>query len=200
MKVEAIKGYKFNNIDFAGKKQKKQTQPHVTSPMKAVPVIVLMAMSPINAPLTSAHPIASASPQTEVVANKDKVIQALEIKNASPNYGDCILELISTDGDDSRAEKVALSFKDESDYMEDHYANIYDLQGLCIYQNGFGVSGTGKCQSFYYDNYGDVKHQRASVKEKVTVEISEQFFNFLYQNFGKSLPCVVDKSNIKIFD
>ena len=52
MKVNAINSYKFNNVHFEGKKSKQANRiMNTTTPIKAVPVIVLMAMSPVNAPV-----------------------------------------------------------------------------------------------------------------------------------------------------
>ena len=75
MKVNAINSYKFNNVHFEGKKSKQDNRiMNTTTPIKAVPVIVLMAMSPLNAPLMNAKPVVSAEPQTEISAKQEKVV------------------------------------------------------------------------------------------------------------------------------
>lgn len=52
MHINAINNYRFNNIHYKGKKQNEIQKPvHTSSTIKAIPVAVLIAMSPLNAPL-----------------------------------------------------------------------------------------------------------------------------------------------------
>lgn len=203
MKVNAIESYnRINNINFESKKSSKKEPPshHTTVPIKAVPVIVLMAMSPLNAPISTAQSTQATKPQTEVVTNNEKVLASYIIKNASPKYGDCTMDLISTDGNDTNIEKVALKFKNTSDHKEKHYANIYDLQSLSQYKNGYGISGPGKCKSVYYDNYGNIVGVTNSDENIVNVRITKEFFDFMHQTFGENLTCEINESKIMPFD
>ena len=57
MKINAVDSYRVNNIHFEGKKNKEIQKPvHSANPIKAIPVAVLIAMSPLNAPNTNASP------------------------------------------------------------------------------------------------------------------------------------------------
>ena len=121
MKVNAINGINQSvSFEKRSKRADKAQAQHQTNPMKAVPLAVLIAMSPLNAPAQNASAQTSSATKTEQVAQPaEKVLQALKIENASPRFGDCILELVSTDGDDNFSEKVSLTFDDDS-YFLDH--------------------------------------------------------------------------------
>ena len=59
MKINAINNYRFTNINFEGRKSKEVQKPaHSASPIKAIPVAFLIAMSPLNAPLQAQSPLA----------------------------------------------------------------------------------------------------------------------------------------------
>ena len=126
MKVNAIEGYRVKNLTFESKKGKPTSSHHSTSPMKTVPVIVLMAMSPLNAPVTNARPLTSAQPQTEIASNQEKVIASYSYKNAAfSDKIDCNIHFISTDNDDSTAEKVKLNFISNDEFnTQDDNGNI----------------------------------------------------------------------------
>ena len=66
MKVSAVNSHRLNSLHFEGKKAKEVQKPvHSSNPIKAIPVAVLIAMSPINAPKIDASPVAA---KTEAVA------------------------------------------------------------------------------------------------------------------------------------
>ena len=58
MQINSINSYRFTNINFEGRKSKEVQKPvHSASPIKAIPVAFLIAMSPLNAPLQAQSPL-----------------------------------------------------------------------------------------------------------------------------------------------
>lgn len=109
MKVNAINSYKFNNVHFEGKKSKQDNRiMNTTTPIKAVPVIVLMAMSPVNAPVmpkamaaeSAQYVTAVAQSQQNVIYQRtyttkkgfDVTIQALNTKDNTTNFDKIVLK------------------------------------------------------------------------------------------------------------
>lgn len=207
MKVNAINGINQSvSFEKRNKRADKAQAQHQTNPMKAVPLAVLIAMSPLNAPAQNTSAQANSATKTEQVAQpEEKVLQALKIENASPRFGDCILELVSTDGDDNFSEKVSLTFDDDS-YFLDHSkrftVKIDELKNLAVYENGYAVEGKGNISTCYYDDdYGLSKpkiidEEKRDV-ESLTVEITKEFYDFLYANFKDVFPNKVDLQNKK---
>ena len=104
MRVSAINSYvnqqRCDNIQFQSKKDKREinTPPH-SNPLKAIPLAVLLAMSPLNIQPASAQK-ASAEVTTELMAKKDNVIEILHVKDAcfkSSGNEDVVVEAINRD-------------------------------------------------------------------------------------------------------
>lgn len=202
MKVNSVTGYKFNNnVDFTGKKSKTQQTQHTTNPMKAVPVIVLMAMSPLNAPVTNARPVASAQPQTEVVSKQRKVIASDNYPNPAPDDNvKCIINYISDDGDDDSIEKLQLVFSEMTNIRNKQnelshrlsIVNAIDMStlikrivktvaedGSVTKQNVYYVAGPGTKIVKSIDLDGNIMSRKSDEKDDLKVEITEQFYNDL---------------------
>lgn len=58
MRINSINNYNFANVPFEGcKNNDVQTPVHSANPIKAIPVAVLIAMSPLNAPIQAQNPL-----------------------------------------------------------------------------------------------------------------------------------------------
>lgn len=111
MTIQAISGVKNNgytNVSFEGRKNKSSKNPQITSPMKAVPLAVLVALSPMTT--TNAEQIMRSEKNQNVTeltqtSKKEKVIDK---KTIEVGRNKVIVSSISTDGDDSNFEVVKL--------------------------------------------------------------------------------------------
>ena len=71
-----------------------------------------------------------------------------------------------------------------------------------MYENGYAVEGKGNISTCYYDDdYGLSKpkiidEEKRDV-ESLTVEITKEFYDFLYANFKDVFPNKVDLQNKK---
>ena len=104
MRISAINSYvnqkRYDNIQFQGKKDKREinTPPH-SNPFKAIPLAVLLAMSPLNIQPASAQK-ESAEITTELMAKNDNVIEILRVKDAyqrDEGNRDVVVEAINRD-------------------------------------------------------------------------------------------------------
>lgn len=174
--------------------------------LKAVPLAVSIAMSPLKAPAQNTSAQSSSATKTEQVAQpKEKVLQALRIENPSLLYDYCILELVSTDGDDNFSEKVSLTFHAEDcrlicDFCTEININkIDELKKIAEYKNGYAVEGKGNYTSILCDYEGDYSNPQPKViyeekrdVESMCVAITKEFYDFLYANLKDVFPNKVD--------
>lgn len=117
MQVQAIASVRnYNNVNFEGRVKKEKAEKSVTSPvaspMKAVPLAVLLAMSPLTK--TNAQniiPDVDNANKIELVQGNEKIIKQM---NVDLGNGDIrTISLIDTDGKKKDFEKVMLSKKGE---------------------------------------------------------------------------------------
>lgn len=175
--------------------------------LKAVPLAVSIAMSPLKAPAQNTSAQSSSATKTEQVAQpKEKVLQALRIENPSLLYDYCILELVSTDGDDNFSEKVSLTFHAEDYHVIDFCTTINinkidELKKIAEYKNGYAVEGKGNYTFIICDHEGDYSLSNPQPKviyeekrdvESMCVAITKEFYDFLYANFKDVFPNKVD--------
>lgn len=115
MKISAINNnfISKSNTNFRGKHydNTRGTNPTVTSTVKAVPLAVLLAMSPLNAIDTKAQVMDPAKVYNEQMFKKEgKVISTNTYDNVNSFYDECKVDLISTDGNDATIEDALLTF------------------------------------------------------------------------------------------
>ncbi len=201
MKVNAINSYKFNNVHFEGKKSKQDNRiMNTTTPIKAVPVIVLMAMSPLNAPLMNAKPVVSAEPQTEISAKQEKVVATAEYPNATPNKNmGCTIYFISNDGDDNSAEKVQMVFNIKDNLYDNkklaavrsetkvvemktirkrHILNISE-GGVETHMDAYFLEGPGYNIVSISKLNGEIVSRKTDMKDNQMISITKQFYEDL---------------------
>lgn len=199
MAISAINSVSFrnnyNNIHFEGKKDKPAQHRSMSSSLKAVPLAVLLAMSPLN----------------NVEAQNNRIVVASgTYENATPpsKLGEvepCLVQFVSTDGNNSDAELVSLAFETEKgagSIMVDgkkywahyKYTECVDVDTLEICDvttnypligpkthKEYYVSGNGsKKRSGYYTDSGeyinaDSFYKKGSVKKR----ISKEFYDYL---------------------
>ena len=113
MKVEAIRSY-VNNVNF-GKKVNKEHQvvsrPQ-TSSLKAIPLAVLIAMSPLNTSVQNASAQTSSTTKVEQMmklAEKDQLVGYTIYEKPSVYCNKCLIQLYSLDGSDNY-DRIMLTF------------------------------------------------------------------------------------------
>lgn len=83
MKISALNSYSFNNVNFEGHKKKEVGTPiHKASPAKAIPVTLLIAMSPVNAQIPTGP--REAKQVENIVFCENDTIAEFPFKNATP--------------------------------------------------------------------------------------------------------------------
>lgn len=140
MTIQAISGVKNNgytNVSFEGRKNKSSKNPQITSPMKAVPLAVLVALSPMTT--TNAEQIMRSNVNTvELAQTQDGwKTTVLETKTFKTNRGDLKLELINRKNDDVNANinSIHFEYKDgglhgKLDGREKMEYRLYDDSGV----------------------------------------------------------------------
>ena len=117
MQVSAISGYTNqrvnNNIQFQGKKDKREinTPPH-SNPLKAIPLAVLLAMSPLNIQPASAQNTTSSTVTAETQHKPLVVIATYNYENATPRTRPepCYMEFMGRDINGDDFELLRLNF------------------------------------------------------------------------------------------
>ena len=96
MKINAIENYRLNNIQFESNKNKGIQKPvHSSNPIKAIPVAVLVAMSPLNAPETHAIPLPLQTEITSSVRQKtSRPASFIESKEFHSGHNDCLVGVV----------------------------------------------------------------------------------------------------------
>ena len=93
----------YNNLSFEAKKKNKNHHDTQRSAgfMKSIPLAAIIAMSPMN----------SAQAQNNQYAPEEKIVLQQEYNDGKEKFK---IHYVSTDGDDSNAEKLKLSFSEEN--------------------------------------------------------------------------------------
>lgn len=108
MKISAINNYQFYNVKFEGKKNNYEQKPmHTSNTLKAIPLAVLLAMSPLNMPVVKAQ---NGTPQIDNTEANEKIVDITDYGFGTKNGDPCQIKLISTDDDDESIEKIQLEF------------------------------------------------------------------------------------------
>ncbi len=196
MRISAINSYvnqqRYDNIQFLSKKDKREinTPPHSNS-FKAIPLAVLLAMSPLNIQPASAQK-ESAEVTTELMAKKDNVIEILHVKDACfkrSGNEDVVVEAINRDKSEPGIDCIRLVIK--GDNGSDNDMVIY-LKSLITYlvettpddspKHEFECYGivTGAC--FIRTSNGEYKQ-----KEDFGFMITNSFYRDLKEFLGESI-------------
>lgn len=201
MKVSAVNSHRLNSLHFEGKKAKEVQKPvHSSNPIKAIPVAVLIAMSPLNAPLMNAKPVVSAEPQTEISAKQEKVVATAEYPNATPDKDmGCTIYFISNDGDDNSAEKVQMVFNIKDNLYDNkklaavrsetkvvemktirkrHILNISE-GGVATHMDAYFLEGPGYNIVSISKLNGEIVSRKTDMKDNQIISITKQFYEDL---------------------
>ena len=171
-----------------------QTRPHNAGIVKAVPLAVLIAMSPMTTANAEARPERIQPQKIEYVEiPSDKigdVIYTQEFKEGSRYYGNAVLKVVSTKGDDSEGD-IYISFKDY--YHRDATPLLEELtfkaeanikpEKLIRDKIGYWIEGTGeKSYSIKEEGHEDSWTDPSSAEKtsgKITIQVSKELFYFL---------------------
>lgn len=201
MKVSAVNSHRLNSLHFEGTKAKEVQKPvHSSNPIKAIPVAVLIAMSPINAPLMNAKPVVSAEPQTEISTKQEKVVATAEYPNATPDKDmGCTIYFISNDGDDNSAEKVQMVFNIKDNLYDNkklaavrsetkvvemktirkrHILNISE-GGVATHMDAYSLEGPGYNIVSISKLNGEIVSRKTDMKDNQMISITKQFYEDL---------------------
>ena len=215
MKVEAIRSY-VNNVNF-GKKVNKEHQvasrPQ-TSSLKAIPLAVMLAMSPLNAvqAQNKAENTNSATKTEQVYEDKELLVLEHPDALAFSKGCTCVLSFISNDGDDNNVEKVKLKFKKSTPFSAydsriksdklSHWMLMIDLDSIYVYKDNLIYPGGRKDEITTYSVRGNgVEYQTEVLRDDGTVlipeiyskrrqgiKISDEFYEYLKGIVGDAIP------------
>ena len=186
MMIFAINEFNIRPLKFEGKKDKAiQKSVHSSSPIKAIPLAALIAMSPLNATMTNAQQT-NKTPRTELLKNNEKVLLSEVVNEAFPNGTSCRVDAISTDGNDSDFEFIRLVKTEQTKYglketmiyparLDTYY--ITDSYSGSLIESGFCVYGKGIIK--------DINGTKESDNEMFV--ISENLYNNLKDLLGSSV-------------
>ena len=196
MRISAINSYvnqkRYDNIQFQGKKDKREinTPPH-SNPFKAIPLAVLLAMSPLTVPPASAQK-ASAEITTELMAKNDNVIEILRVKDAyqrDEGNRDVVVEAINRDKSEPGIDCLRLVVKGYDGSDDDMV--IYPKKLICFVlettpdnsaKHKFEIFDIIKGTCFRRTPAGTYKQQ-----EDFGFAITESFKNDLKEFLGESI-------------
>ena len=206
----------YNNVTFESRKNKKYPEyhSHSTSPIKAIPLAALIAMSPLT----------SVNAQNNI---NEKVVVSGVFENAKPptiisDKGEpCEIFFISNDGDDNSVERIKLKFVDKRfkimdvngqrkkmnyEYTKDIYADTLVLCNETRKYNGKPDKNTeayyvlGECRhmrSYYHNSEGDIIKKDGFVKNyKGKIEISKDLYKYLQEIMGDEIQYKVINEEI----
>ena len=122
MKINTVEYYKFNNIKFSGGKNNKiQESAHSSNMIKSIPVAVLIAMSPLNAPLQAQNSLVQT---TSVNYIEDELHGYHYDKGKTSDGTHCKLTVYEAE-DNKKSAEISLT-KKLSSYALDKDNNIVD--------------------------------------------------------------------------
>ncbi len=224
MKVNAINGIN-QSVSFEKRNKcayKAQAQ-HQTNPMKAVPLAVLIAMSPLNVPAQNASAQTGSITKTEQVAQpEEKVVLTYSYeKPTRANTGKADFIFYSTDGDDSSIEKVKINFETSHFYktkgdnaenvnyriIQSMYPDTIEIINETVkFKDGREIDGkyyyiSGKGIDYKTQGMTDsgkiVSKANKIQKDKITIGINEEFYKFLVELFNGD---IVEKETFRTFE
>lgn len=123
MKISAINGYSFNNANFEARRRKEVDAPvHKVNPAKAIPLALLIAMSPVNAQVPTGPRTAYVTEQ--MMQEENETVAQNYVKKATPEGFPARIDVYCPDGS---SKKLVVSFpKKISSYAIDKDGNIVD--------------------------------------------------------------------------
>lgn len=245
--ISSVSFNNYNNVTFAGRKNKEHHN-NVSNPVShklAVPTAALMlAMMPSNA---VSAPEWETENRIEYIQERDienlddaatyriepqeekdyKVVQRSTIKNASPTYGDCFMELVSSDG--GKTGHIVLNFKDARRYngfvnengerkkvpikkITSYALNLdtlkkvnnhsYDITtGKTNVYPTYHVTGSTKIFTRHVrDNEQKTFVRNDSNERNMDIEVNEETFNSLRSFVGDLIPYKEVDRETDIFD
>ena len=132
MKISAINGYSFNNVNFEARRKKDIDVPvHKATPVKAIPLALLIAMSPVNAQVPTGPRTAK---QVEYsIPDEKEITTQFQIKNATPDGSPGIVTIYDT-GNNKKSMEIHLNNKISSYAIDvnDNVVNAYRLKEVDI--------------------------------------------------------------------
>ena len=204
MKIQAINNYHFNRINFESKKSNNiQSAGHATAPLKAIPVALLMAMSPVNMAKAQVSPLDN--PIWKFYYNpKNIVIGQDKIECATPdNEYNCTLKYMSNNGNDDTAEILRFVFEkyadesikdgDQTTYLTKHFTKEVNMSSLVKEEHNIknGDGTTTQFFKYYIEGPGTertvtrdcdterVIRSSSAQLNNVSVEITKEFYDEL---------------------
>ena len=98
MKISAVNSYALNNLHFESKRGREINKPvHRANPVKAIPLAMILAMSPLNAPVVNAQQVQAGF----VKYPDDELTGRYFCKNATPDgLAGCIKTYMTRDGEE----------------------------------------------------------------------------------------------------
>ena len=186
MKVNAINGINQSvSFEKRNKRADKAQAQHQTNPMKAVPLAVLIAMSPLNAPAQNTSSQTNSTTKVEQMmklAEKDELVSYAVYDNPSGYRKKCLIQLYSLDGGNS-IDRIMLNFAPVPAKKKDLEAqNLPDnLLGrvkvslkLDTLKKVTNYLNDGEKQWVYSEEYfavGPAKKEFSSFRDKATYEL-----------------------------
>ena len=145
MKVSAINCFEYNNTLFQGKKNKETPAPvHTSSPLKAIPVAVLIAMSPLNTPVVNAQ---EPSTTIEYADSKSELVAQDFFHSNKANIGSCRVDVYKTKNGEKYVE-LHIAKKIDSYALDDkgNFVDAYRLKEVIL--NPVGISGNIETRNY----------------------------------------------------
>ena len=215
MKISAINGFR-SDVTFEKKPNKESivvSRPQ-TSSLKAIPLAVLIAMSPLNAvqAQNKAENTNSATKTEQVYEDKELLVLEHPDALAFSKGCTCVLSFISNDGDDNNVEKVKLTFKESKPFRNydsriksdklSHWMLMIDLDSIYVYKDNVIYPGGRKDEITTYSVRGNgIEYQSKVLRDDGTVlipqiynegrqgiKISDDFYEYLKNIVGDAVP------------
>lgn len=199
MKISAINNamQSVNAVKFGTRHEESngyQTRPHNAGIVKAVPLAVLIAMSPMTTANAETRPERIQPQEIEYVEIPSdqqpvrKEVARVTYPKASQQYGDATIIFYDNDGNTKDAEEVVIKFHVPRNPNNRHtydYELVLDHLGYTEYTRSkeiyYGIYGKGTCIDT------DTFTGRKLTKEKNTLNVNKEFADYLYTMFGDAI-------------
>lgn len=205
MKISAVNSYNFNKINFEGKKAKAQAPTHSASPIKSIPLAVLLAMSPLNAPKAETTTIDNIK-WSYYYGSQNVVIKQQMFDHVTPgNEYKCTMKILSNDGNNNTTELLTLVFEKDYDalkhdkngnnvrYGTNHFSREIGFDSLIKEEHNVKNDDGTKTKFFKYyvegpcldktktidDKTGNITGVSTVKLNKASVEITKDFYDAL---------------------
>lgn len=206
MRISAINNamQSVNAVKFGARHEESngyQTRPHNAGIVKAVPLAVLIAMSPMTTASSEVNYSINHIPQPIEVAVADKgdVLLSEYFKDGSMLFGDGTFKLVSTEANDSQA-NVVIEFSKDADQPANGNQPYRHIRAnasispdkLVLDHAGFWVIGSGRESYNIYgavgsDEYGKGRYIDEGEKEGIiSIAISQELYEYI-ENFYKAV-------------